>query len=99
MRKFYDAEKKVKKILKDLPITRGSDNLLYIRYWQIVAPDISFIEFFKNPSKYNGASYKCIERNRRKIQEKHPELKSVKVAEFRMEQETEFKKYGLGWHV
>lgn len=99
MRKFYDAEKVVKKILKDLPITRGSDNLLYIRYWQIVAPDVSFIDFFKEPSKYNGATFKHVERCRRRIQEKNPELKSVKVAEFRMEQETEFKKYGLGWHV
>ena len=98
MRKFYDAEKTVKKILQDLPITRGSDNLLYIRYWQIVAPDVSFIDFFKEPSKYNGATFKHVERCRRRIQEKTPELKSVKVAEFRMEQETEFKKYGLGWH-
>jgi hypothetical protein len=96
MRKFYDAEKVVKKILKDLPITRGSDNLLYIRYWQIVAPEVSFIDFFKEPSKYNGATFKHIERCRRRIQEKHPELKSVKVAEFRFEQETEFKQYGLG---
>ena len=96
MKKFFETEKTVKKILKDLPITRGDDNLLYIRYWQIVAPKVSFIEFFKEPGKFNGATYKRIERCRRKLQEKYPELKSVKAAEFRFEQETEFKQYGLG---
>ena len=96
MKKFYDTEKIVKKFLKDLPITRGDDNLLYIRYWQKVAPSVSFIDFFRQPSKYGGATYKCVERCRRKLQEKFPELKSVKVAEIRFEQETEFKQYGLG---
>ena len=96
MKKFFETEKTVKKILKDLPITRGNDNLLYIRYWQKVAPNVSFIDFFREPNKYDGATYKRVERCRRKLQEKFPELKSVKVAEFRFEQEIEFKQYGLG---
>ena len=99
MKRFYNAEKIVKKILEDLPIMRSDDNLLYIRYWQITAPGVSFIEFFKKPSKYNGATFKHVERCRRKLQRKYPELQSAKAIELRLEEETKFKKYGLGWHV
>lgn len=96
MRKFYDTEKIVKKILKDLPTTRNDDYKLYTRYWQIIAPNVKFIDFFNKSNQYNGATFKCVERCRRKIQEKYPELQTVEAKEFRMEQETEFKQYGLG---
>lgn len=99
MRKFYDTEKIVKKILEDLPIMRSNDNLLYVRYWQLTAPDVNFIDFFMKPSKYNGATFKHVERCRRKLQSKYSELQSAKAMELRYEEETKFKKYGLGWHV
>lgn len=96
LKQLYKVEDEVEKILEEYPITRTDDQLLYVAYWRGKAPDISFIEFWKNPKKYGGRAYKSVERCRRKIQERRPELKDSKVAEYRDELTIEYEQYAIG---
>ena len=96
LKKLYKLEDEITKILEKNPITRTDDQLLYIAYWNIKAPCISFIDFFKNPQKYGANSYKSVERCRRKIQERRPELKDSKVAEYRDKLVLDYEQYAIG---
>lgn len=93
---LLNSEKIVERILEDMPITRKNDNLLFIEYWRRVAPDVSFIDFYKDPFKYKGVQYKSVERNRRKIQSRRPELEDPKTVIIRAGQEMEYYQYGIG---
>lgn len=95
MKKFWDTEKIIKQILEEISITRGDDNLLYITYWRKIAPDISFIEFFKRPVMHGGVTFKRVERCRRKIQEKYPELKDKESADARLEETANYIDYAV----
>ena len=47
MRKFFDTEKKVKKILENYPATRSDDWFLFITYWHLNAPvGVSYMEYY-----------------------------------------------------
>lgn len=89
------AETIVYELLKEKPITRTDDQLLYIAYWSKIKPDVSFFDFFKNYKQYKAKSYKSIERARRKVQAKYPELTEPEVKMKRYELEAEYKKYAL----
>lgn len=95
MRKFFMAESVVKEILEDIKIARTDDNFLYITYWQKTAPEVSFIEFFKSPGIYGGLTYKTIERARRKLQNKYPELRDSKCADARFEESMKYEQYAI----
>lgn len=95
MKKFFMAENAVKEILENVWIARTDDNFLYITYWQKTAPEVSFIEFFKSPGRYGGLAYKTIERARRKLQNKYPELRDSKCACARFEETIKYEKYAI----
>lgn len=94
LKKKQNAENVVEEILEKEPITRTSDNILFVRYYQLLNPRVDFMTYFENPEKYKGFSYKTIERARRKIQARRPELKNSKVAEYRFDQEQVYLEYG-----
>lgn len=92
---LYRTEREVEKILEDVPTTRSSDNLLFIAYWIRKAPNISFIDFWTNPKLYKASSYKTVERCRRKVQARRPELRDPKVADARLEKTLEYENYAI----
>ena len=94
--KLLATEKLVRKILEEYPITRTDDSLLYIAYWMKISPETSFIDFWKSPRIYGGIEYKSVERCRRKVQSRHPELKEKTTAEAREEAEMDYIEYAIG---
>ena len=94
LKKKQNAERVVEDILEHEPETRKSDNTLFIRYYELLNPPVDFKTYFSNPEKYKGFSYKTLERARRKIQARRPELKNSKVAEYRFDQEQVYFEYG-----
>ena len=93
---LYKTEKEVEQILEEVETTRTSDNLLFVAYWMKKAPHVSFIDFWKEPRRYGAASYKTVERCRRAVQARRPELKDSHVAELREEAEMDYYQYGIG---
>ena len=87
----------VYEILVERPMTRTNDQLLYIAYWCKERPNVPFLDFFKNYKKYDCRSYKTIERVRRRLQRKFPELADKKTQLKRYELEQEYKEYALKW--
>lgn len=91
----------VKVILMADPKTRNSDNLLYIRFLDELGKvrkqnyiRMSMIEFFGNMAALDVPSIETVGRCRRKLQEKHPELKSNDmVTRFRAAKEQEFRDF------
>lgn len=97
MKKFFDTEKKVKKILESYPATRSDDWFLLMTYWHLYAPvEIGYVEYYHHPWKYNAPSHKYIERCRRKIQARCPEFKGKKCAEARFEESMKYENYAIG---
>lgn len=92
---LYKTEREVEKLLEDVPTTRSSDNLLFIAYWMKKAPNVSFIDFWKEPKLYKASSYKTVERCRRKIQARRPELRDSEVADARLEKTLEYENYAV----
>ena len=96
IKKLYKLEEEITEILETNPITRTDDHLLYIAYWGKKAFNVSFLEFWKNPKRYGASSFSAVERCRRKIQEKRPELKQKECAEHREELEMAYIQYAIG---
>lgn len=94
LKQYHDAEKAVEDILEHEPDTRKSDNKLFLRYYELLNPGVDFRTYFLNPKKYQGFSYKTLERARRKIQARRPELKDSTVAEYRFDKEQVYFEYG-----
>ena len=96
MKKFFDTEKKVKKILENYPATRSDDWFLFITYWHLNAPEgVCYMEYYHHPWKYNAPSYKHIERCRRKVQSKYPDLKNIESAAARFEESMKYENYAI----
>ena len=93
--KFIIAESKVFYILNKYAETRKSDQLLYLKYWQLTDDKVPFDIFFTFPHLFSGHSFKTIERCRRKIQADHPELKDKETDELRKEAEKEYEQYSI----
>lgn len=96
IRLLLKTEKEVEKILEEVPITRTSDNLLYVEYWRRHAPTIPFFQFWEHPRRYKCAVYKTVERNRRKVQERRPELKEGLTGKLREIAEEAYYEYSRG---
>lgn len=95
MIKLAELQQEIYVILKEIPITRTDDHLLYVAYWSKKKPEVSFIDFWKNYKRYEASSFAAVERCRRKLQEKFPELKETKTAEKRFELSMEYEQYAL----
>lgn len=93
MIKLKKLESEIYLILKEIPITRGDDHLLYTAYWSKTKPEVSFIDFWKNYKKYGASGYASVERCRRKLQAKFPELQESKSREKRFELVKEYEDY------
>lgn len=97
MNKLESIAALVKTILENHPETRNSDDLLYLKVCQHFNPSIGMFPFgtvFANLKTYDLPNIKSVERARRKIQAKHPELASdKKVKAARTEEEIKYKAF------
>ena len=96
MRIFFDTEKRVKGILEQVSATRSDDWFLLVTYWHRYAPEgVSLMDFYRTPWKYKAPTHTCIERCRRKVQEKYPELKDEEAAKARKEERLKYEEYAI----
>lgn len=95
MIKLKRLEAEIYMILKEIPITRTDDHLLYVAYWSKKRKDVSFIDFWKNYRAYGASGFVSVERCRRRLQEKYPELKDIKTAEKRFALVEQYEQYAL----
>ena len=95
MSKLIKIEEIVEQILRQDEYARNNDVYLILKYISKVYPyEISkrFEEAMNNVSK-KGLSFESITRARRKLQNKYPELKNKKVANYRNQRQKEFIAY------
>lgn len=96
-----DLEKRVRKILKDEPATRGSDDLLYLILMRQTLEDVENMKvsaFILNYRKWGFPSIESVGRVRRRIQAKNEALKpSREVQLLRKENEKSYYEYSLGF--
>lgn len=95
MRKLIKVEEVVEQILRQDKYSRNNDIYLILKYITKVYPyevGKRFEEAMTNVSK-KGLSFESITRARRKIQNKYPELKNDKVANFRDKKQKEYIAY------
>lgn len=91
----------VRDILETDAASRDSDNILMYKYLGVIGnrmnvdfDRVSVTSFFKNVGKNGIPSLETVGRCRRKLQEKHPELRgSEYVDRKRREREDDFKTY------
>ena len=104
--KLIKLESQVYNILLNYKATRDDDMLLYWYYviFSLVFPgngqynlsDYYFSSVFSNPEfrvQLGIAPFSSVERARRKVQEKHPELQSERIKRIREIEEQEYLKY------
>lgn len=92
------AETIVEEILRRIPSTRDDDYELIAEYFSIVCPEVLDIPFkyvILGHKDFSIPNFKSIERVRRKVQAKHPELISLKTKIKREKIEKEYEKYAL----
>lgn len=100
--KLKTLEAQVIYMLEKHPKTRDDDSLLYACYLLYKkVPNVSVIEFFKNPDYYKAelgiASFESVGRCRRKVQESRPDLRPTKEARARKrENESRYRTYARG---
>lgn len=80
IKKINKIDNIVASCLRQIPETRDNDKLLILKIWGHQNPklrqqDFSFISFAEDFLKSNYAEPSTITRSRRKLQEKHPELR------------------------
>lgn len=95
MQKLIKVEEVVEQILRQDKYSRNNDIYLILKYIKKVYPyevGKRFEEAMTNVSK-KGLSFESITRARRKIQNKYPELKNDKVANFRDKKQKEYIAY------
>ena len=91
-------EETVEVILRVIESARNDDMWLYALYVQrVTGTSRNLHEVFVNPvyrKEHNVSSFGSVSRTRRKLQQKHEELRANKTIErYRGERETEFKEY------
>ena len=94
--KLKNLEKVVKPILENKPITRNDDFLLYAEVIRAYNPDLleaSTRTFLIAHNTLNVPNIKSVERVRRKIQEKHPELESERAKKKRAKEQATYIEY------
>lgn len=95
MQKLMKVEEIVEQILRKDEYARNNDVYLILKYVSRVYPDEigkKFEEVMTNVSK-KGLSFESITRARRKIQNKYPELKNNKIANFRDKKQKDYIAY------
>ena len=99
--KLNKVEPIVKTILENEPESRGDDEYLYYLFCTQYGflTDSNFTRMFKDKeyrNKLGIASFKSVERSRRKIQAENENLKpSEEVEQARMELEQEYREYSI----
>jgi hypothetical protein len=97
--KLQNIEKAVEKILRRFPETRGDDYLLYLAIVTRYRPDLydrPISDFLMHHKELNVPNVKSIERARRKMQAKYPELAANDdVKKNRKEEEKAYVAYAL----
>ncbi len=94
------VEQIVEQILKEEPSTREDDYILTTEYYSRICPEVLDMPFryvFLGHKTLNLPNFKTIERARRKIQARLPELTSKKCKEKRKKLENEYKNYYINW--
>ena len=95
MQKLMKVEEVVEQILRKDEYARNNDVYLILKYVSRVYPyeiGKKFEEVMTNVSK-KGFSFESITRARRKIQNKYPELKNNKIANFRDKKQKDYIAY------
>ena len=95
MKKLMKVEEIVEQILRKDEYARNNDVYLILKYVSRVYPyeiGKKFEEVMTNVSK-KGLSFESITRARRKIQNKYPELKNNKIANFRDKKQKDYIAY------
>lgn len=95
MQKLMKVEEIVEQILRKDEYARNNDVYLILKYVSRVYPyeiGKKFEEVMTNVSK-RGFSFESITRARRKIQNKYPELKNNKIANFRDKKQKDYIAY------
>ena len=98
---LYKVEDLVKEILENIPEAREDDYYLIYEVEKRLDPELLNRTYREYLLSTKTISFKSIERARRKVQSKYPELKaSKKVQEARDEYETAFIEYAIeGNHI
>jgi len=95
MSKLIKIEEIVEQILRQDEYSRNNDVYLILKYVSKVYPyevGKRFEEAMRNVSK-KGLSFESITRARRKLQNKYPELRNKKVANYRNNKQKEYITY------
>lgn len=96
MAKFKKYESVVHNILKKFLPARSSDGVLQYKVCEEINPTVlnrTYGEVLLYGKELGVPNENTVSRCRRKLQEKHPELKEPHTAQKRAEQETEYKAY------
>ena len=91
--KIKNIEPKVKKILENYPATRDSDDLLMLKFCEMMGCDVnrSYITMLLDPTTPKRDT---VTRCRRKLQERYKDLRGTRrMAIKRAELEEEYKEY------
>lgn len=95
--KISRIEDIVYQVLEKYPDTRSDDFILIIRVYMAIKENSvvrnSFLDIMFNHKEYELPSFHTISRARRKIFEKHPELKPKQITKKRKEAEEEYVEY------
>lgn len=101
---LYTLEKEVEEILEELEYTRKDDMRLYYEYCcrkleqEGHCNSFDFAHLFWNKwyrQEKKIKPYKSVERTRRKVQARRPELLDTPTADARMEESMAYEKYAL----
>ena len=96
MNRLQTMESVVFKVLDERPETRKDDYLLMLAVCEELTPEIikcSFASVLYNHNFIGLPNWETVTRCRRKIQEKHPELKNIETAKKRMEEQEKYIEY------
>lgn len=97
--RLYNTEKIVEEMLYKYPDTRSSDDLLYLTVCKHVSPNLAKMTLenaLLQRNNFDLPNYKSVERSRRKLQAKNPELRAnEKVEDMRYENWKEYREYAL----
>lgn len=100
MAKLRELEPMVLKVLENSNESRKDDFLLVLKVYQMLQPliqDLSFTSVMTQHKFLKLPSIESITRCRRKVMEKHPELRDAAVTELRVEQQEEYIKYAFNF--
>ena len=100
MKDFKTTESIVKAVLESNITARNNDDVLTLRVYGQIAPEVISMPFYVvmlNRKEYGLPSLKSIERARRKLQSKYPELSASEIVQaYRQQQEHDYIAYAKG---